>query len=146
MMVHRGRATLFAIAMLVLAGLLAACGNQEPTQVPTSTSVPTPAPEEVSLALDWFPNSNHAGFYAALERGYYRDEGLDVNIYVPANPEDVLKTVGAGPGRLRGQLSGRGAFGQGRRRAGEVHRCDGATPPELHHVAGGIWHNSARPA
>ena len=86
------RTTVFAAAMLVLAMLLAACDTEEPTPAPT----PTPAPEEVSLALDWFPNSNHAGFYAALERGYYRDEGLEVNIYVPANPEDVLKTVGAG--------------------------------------------------
>ena len=72
--------------------LLAACDSEEPTPAPT----PTPAPEQVSLALDWFPNSNHAGFYAALERGYYADEGLEVDIYVPANPEDVLKTVGAG--------------------------------------------------
>lgn len=79
---------------LVLAMLLAACGDEDPTPAPTQT--PTPSLEEVSLALDWFPNSNHAGFYAAQERGYYRDEGLEVNIYVPANPEDVLKTVGAG--------------------------------------------------
>ncbi len=89
---HRGT-TVLAAVMLILAMLLAAC-EEEPTPAPTQT--PTPAPEEVSLALDWFPNSNHAGFYAAQERGYYRDEGLDVNIYVPANPEDVLKTVGAG--------------------------------------------------
>ena len=89
---HRGT-TVFAAVMLILAMLLAAC-EEEPTPAPTLT--PTPAPEEVSLALDWFPNSNHAGFYAAQERGYYRDEGLDVNVYVPANPEDVLKTVGAG--------------------------------------------------
>ena len=50
----------------------------------------------VSLALDWFPNSNHSGFYMAQEMGYYEDEQLDVNIFVPANPEDVLKTVGSG--------------------------------------------------
>ena len=93
MILSHSRMTVFAAAMLILTLLLAAC-EEEPTPVPTQT--PTPAPEEVSLALDWFPNSNHAGFYAALERGYYEDEGLDVNIYVPANPEDVLKTVGAG--------------------------------------------------
>lgn len=88
------RAMALTAVSIVLAALLAACGDEDPTPAPTQT--PTPALEEVSLALDWFPNSNHAGFYAALERGYYRDEGLDVNIYVPANPEDVLKTVGAG--------------------------------------------------
>ena len=88
------------ISLMVLAGVfLSACSTGEeatptPTQAPTPTA--TPVPTEVSLALDWFPNSNHAGFYVALERGYYRDEGLDVNIFVPANPEDVLKTVGAG--------------------------------------------------
>ena len=76
--------------MLLAALPTAACEEPEPT------ATPTPAMVSVSLALDWFPNSNHAGFYAALERGYYREEGLDVEIVVPANPEDVLKTVGAG--------------------------------------------------
>lgn len=53
-------------------------------------------PHKISLALDWFPNSNHAGFYMAQKNGYYDDEGLLVEIFVPTNPEDVLKTVGAG--------------------------------------------------
>jgi putative hydroxymethylpyrimidine transport system substrate-binding protein len=50
----------------------------------------------VSLALDWFPNSNHAGIFEAVDRGYFTDEGLDVNIYTPADPSTVLQTVGAG--------------------------------------------------
>ena len=50
----------------------------------------------VSLALDWFPNSNHAGIYAALEQGYFADEGLDVNVYTPSDPASVLQSVGAG--------------------------------------------------
>ena len=50
----------------------------------------------VSLALDWFPNSNHAGIYEAVDRGYFIEEGLDVNVYTPADPSTVLQTVGAG--------------------------------------------------
>lgn len=50
----------------------------------------------VSLALDWFPNSNHAGIYAAIEQGYFEDEGLDVNVYTPADPASVLQSIGAG--------------------------------------------------
>ncbi len=50
----------------------------------------------VSLALDWFPNSNHAGIYAALDQGFFEDEGLDINVYTPADPSSVLQTVGAG--------------------------------------------------
>ena len=55
-----------------------------------------PAPAKVTVALDWYPWSNHTGLYLAKDRGYYSAEGLDVTIYVPANPEDVLKLVGSG--------------------------------------------------
>ena len=50
----------------------------------------------VNLALDWYPNSNHSGFYMAKENGNYTESDLSVDIFTPANPEDVLKTVGAG--------------------------------------------------
>lgn len=52
--------------------------------------------ESVSLALDWYPNANHAGIYMAQANGYFEDAGLDVEIFVPADPTTVLQTVGAG--------------------------------------------------
>lgn len=50
----------------------------------------------VTLALDWYPNANHTGIYAALNAGYFLEAGLDLEIYVPADPTTVLQTVGAG--------------------------------------------------
>lgn len=55
-----------------------------------------PGPVKVSLALDWFPNSNHAGIFVAVKEGYFAAEGLDVRVYTPADPSTVLQTVGAG--------------------------------------------------
>lgn len=74
---------LFAGLLILAALALSACSSDS-----SDTSV--------SLALDWFPNSNHAGIYAALDQGYFADEGLDVNVYTPADPSSVLQTVGAG--------------------------------------------------
>lgn len=53
-------------------------------------------PTSVSLALDWYPNANHAGLYIAQDRGYFEEAGLSVDIYVPADPAAALQTVGAG--------------------------------------------------
>jgi putative hydroxymethylpyrimidine transport system substrate-binding protein len=50
----------------------------------------------VSVALDWYPNANHAGLVLADQRGYFAEEGLDVELYTPADPTTVLQTVGAG--------------------------------------------------
>ncbi len=51
---------------------------------------------KVTVALDWYPNANHAGLYLAQARGYFAAEGLDVELYTPADPTTVLQTVGAG--------------------------------------------------
>ncbi len=54
------------------------------------------APEAVSLALDWYANANHAGIYLAEAQGLFAAEGVQPEIYVPADPATVLTTVGAG--------------------------------------------------
>ncbi len=51
---------------------------------------------KASVALDWYPWSNHAGLLLARDDGNYGAEGLDVNLYVPSNPADGLKLVASG--------------------------------------------------
>jgi putative hydroxymethylpyrimidine transport system substrate-binding protein len=88
---------LLAVAATLVASL--ACG-EEATSTPSPAQVveatPTPSPEKVRLALDWYPNANHAGLYVALEKGYFAEEGLDVEMYTPVDPSTVNQTVAAG--------------------------------------------------
>ncbi len=41
--------------------------------------------EKIKLSLDWFPQAEHGGFFQAIAKGYYFDEGLEVEI-VPGGP------------------------------------------------------------
>lgn len=43
-------------------------------------------PEKVTLALQWLTQCQFAGYYAALEKGWYREEGIDLAI-VPGAPD-----------------------------------------------------------
>src|SRR5579862_7249867 len=51
---------------------------------------------KVVLQADWYPQPEHGGFYTALAKGFYKDEGLDVTI-LPGGPYiTVEKQVTAG--------------------------------------------------
>lgn len=39
--------------------------------------------KKVSVVLDWTPNTNHTGLYVAKDKGYFEEEGLDVEIITP---------------------------------------------------------------
>jgi NitT/TauT family transport system substrate-binding protein len=52
----------------------------------------TGRPEKATLILQWEPQAQFAGYYMALEKGFYRDHGLDVDI-VPGGP--AIDPVGA---------------------------------------------------
>jgi putative hydroxymethylpyrimidine transport system substrate-binding protein len=54
------------------------------------------APTPVVFMLDWFPNPDHVPLYAALGQGYFIQDGLEVALQVPANPDDPLKLAAAG--------------------------------------------------
>ena len=41
--------------------------------------------EEIDVVLDWYPNAVHAFIYEAIEKGYYEEEGLKVNVLSTTN-------------------------------------------------------------
>ncbi len=51
---------------------------------------------ELSIVLDWYPNAIHTFIYTAMERGYYEEEGIKVNIQFPSNANDAISLVAAG--------------------------------------------------
>ena len=80
-----------AVAVVALAAGLASCGDGGDAS-PGSASDPEP----FTLELDWFVNPDHAGIYSALDRGFFRQEGLDVKSQVPSDPSAPIKEVAAG--------------------------------------------------
>jgi len=54
------------------------------------------ATEKVSIMLDWYPNAVHSFLYVALEKGYFEDEGIELDIQFPANPTDPINLAAAG--------------------------------------------------
>ena len=52
--------------------------------------------KEIDVVLDWYPNALHAFMYVAIEKGYYAEEGLKVNIRFPASANDAIALVAAG--------------------------------------------------
>ena len=69
---------------------LAACGgnDEESAGGGGSSTAQSAAPDKVTLQLKWVTQAQFAGYYAALEQGYYDDENLDVNIK-PGGPDIV---------------------------------------------------------
>lgn len=74
-----GLAILVAAAV---AALLTACGGTGKQAANTNSS----DLKQVTFVLDWTPNTNHTGLYVAEEKGYFKEEGLEVEIVQP--PED----------------------------------------------------------
>lgn len=71
--------TIVAVTMLVMTG----CSKElKDTAESTSSSQSL---EDTNVILDWTPNTNHTGLYVALEKGYYKSEGLDVKIIQPSD-------------------------------------------------------------
>jgi putative hydroxymethylpyrimidine transport system substrate-binding protein len=52
--------------------------------------------EKFNIILDYFPNADHAGIYAAQAAGDYARAGLDVDIKPPPDPSAPLKLLRTG--------------------------------------------------
>jgi putative hydroxymethylpyrimidine transport system substrate-binding protein len=81
-----------AVLAVLAAALLAGCGEKpEP-----SAGAPARDPEPMRVVLDYFPNADHAGLYAAQAQGDYEAAGLDVTLTPPPDPAAPLKLLRAG--------------------------------------------------
>lgn len=79
-------------ALLLCAVLLSVTGCDSSTSARKSTRL-----QHATLVLDWYPNSDHAGIYTAIARGYLRRHGVDLgNPHVPSDSTAQIKLVAAG--------------------------------------------------
>ena len=81
--------TFGVIALVLIAGVFYFFKNPG---TPNNTESPT----KISVALDWLPYAMHAGLYVAKERGYFADEGIDIDIHAPADAATISQTVAQG--------------------------------------------------
>ena len=66
-------ALILALAMLLT---LTACGGKEE--------------ETITFVLDWTPNTNHTGIYVALQKGWFEEAGLKVDVVQPPEGGSAL--------------------------------------------------------
>jgi len=94
------------LILIVLMLLTVSCGSQATQATPSvvrSASTTTPSSSEgsnkklqtVTLALDWTPNTNHTGIYVALQKGWYRENGVNLKI-LPYSETDTNQLVSQG--------------------------------------------------
>ncbi|MFB7874472.1 ABC transporter substrate-binding protein [Nocardia sp. NPDC056064] len=77
------RALAAVLASVAVVSVLTACGSGGGSG------------DTIRFALDWTPNTNHTGLYVALQRGYFADAGLDVEV-LPYNNTAVDTVIDAG--------------------------------------------------
>ena len=58
------------------------------------------AADKLTLLLDWFVNPDHAPLIVANEKGFFKDQGLDLEMIAPADPSAPPKLVAAGKAEL----------------------------------------------
>lgn len=81
------------ISILMVFGLVSCQGNDGKNDQTKSEN------KKITIVLDWTPNTNHTGLYVAKDKGFFEEEGLDVEITQP--PEgSTTQLIGNGGGEF----------------------------------------------
>ena len=87
-----------AAGLVIGAALVVAACSGSAASPTTSGGAAGGSPTKVKFVLQWFPQAQFAGYFAAQDQGYFKDAGLDVTI-VPGgtdiNPMQVVASGGA---------------------------------------------------
>lgn len=79
--------TTMTMAMALI--IVAACGNDSSSEPGNEGKASEPL-QKVKIQLKWVPQAQFAGIFVAKEKGFYEQEGLDVEI-VPGGPDVVIE-------------------------------------------------------
>ncbi len=85
-MIRAGTKHYIYLLPALLAGLIVFCA----TITTGCGQHPEPEMDRITISLDWAPNSNHSGLFVAKDRGFYRDEGLEVDIVQLTGVEQMV--------------------------------------------------------
>lgn len=80
------------LALLAIVLLAKGCGgapSADDRAAPAANGEKSPPLEKVTLLLNWYPEAEHGGYYAALASGIYARAGLDVTI-LPGGPDTPM--------------------------------------------------------
>jgi putative hydroxymethylpyrimidine transport system substrate-binding protein len=83
------------VLIMLIAAALALTGCGEKSE-PGPGRAASASPDQLRVMLDYLPNADHAGLYAAQAAGDYRAAGLDVTLTPPPDPAAPLKLLRAG--------------------------------------------------
>ncbi|MFB5196932.1 ABC transporter substrate-binding protein [Bacillus sp. AFS073361] len=114
------------LVLLLSVLLVTGCSSKKETENTKEKKQPL---KKVSVVLDWTPNTNHTGLYVAKEKGFFKKEGLDVDIIMPGE---------TGADQL--VASGKAQFGVGYQEAITQARIQGVP---LVSIAAVIQHNTS---
>lgn len=85
----RSYSVVLLLLLMVMAISLMACQPKEDSKVDSKAE--NNKLTDVMVSLDWVPNTNHTGLYVAQEKGYFKEQGLNVKIVQPS--EDSASTL-----------------------------------------------------
>lgn len=91
-MINRNKSVLALAAFTIALGGLAGCSASAPEGDESLT--------KLTFAMNWYPLADHAAYYVALDKGYYEDAGLDVEILQGSSTSDALRRVETGQAQL----------------------------------------------
>lgn len=87
------------VFIFIVAISLVACSLSNPgDKISEEDNSPSPANQElqkITFVLDWTPNTNYTGIYVAQSKGFFKEQGLDVEIIQPSElTSDTLVASG----------------------------------------------------
>lgn len=87
---------LLLAATMALAVGVAACGSDDDSGDSGDNGDTAAQVQDATLVLDFVPGAVHSGIYEAVQKGYYEENGINLEIIEPTSTADTLRLIDAG--------------------------------------------------